>query len=168
MVVSEAFPDANDTSTVDQRHIIRERINSVYKATGRNRIGSVNDTGAVIDIRCRAIGVESLRVLDASASTRSGFSKVYKSFAPIDSPNSSVLFHWPLLCRRSPCVAYGVCRAIIWTLIWLKPHMILHLMHDASLARGSCVSRNPNSSEKVLRKENSYPCHPPLRWILVY
>ncbi|KAI9040738.1 uncharacterized protein KD926_007680 [Aspergillus affinis] len=36
VAVFNAFPGANDTLTADQLHIIRERINSVYRTTGTN------------------------------------------------------------------------------------------------------------------------------------
>ncbi|KAJ5274031.1 glucose-methanol-choline oxidoreductase [Penicillium angulare] len=67
VVVSEAFPGANYTSDSHILEIIRESANSVYNAVGTNRMGRKSDPWAVVDSRCRVIGVQSLRVVDASA-----------------------------------------------------------------------------------------------------
>ncbi|PWY88672.1 glucose-methanol-choline oxidoreductase [Aspergillus sclerotioniger CBS 115572] len=67
VVVSEAFPGATYTTRADLLRIIRESANSVYNAVGTNRMGRATDREAVVDSRCRVIGVENLRVVDASA-----------------------------------------------------------------------------------------------------
>ncbi|KAH8700036.1 putative glucose-methanol-choline oxidoreductase [Phaeosphaeriaceae sp. PMI808] len=63
----EAFPGRHVQSDDQIREAIRASANSVYNAAGTNRMGKVSDNWAVVDSKARVIGVEGLRVVDASA-----------------------------------------------------------------------------------------------------
>ena len=45
---------------------VRENVESAYHPCGTCRMGPADDAGAVVDNECRVIGVEALRVVDAS------------------------------------------------------------------------------------------------------
>ncbi|KAL8754256.1 MAG: hypothetical protein Q9184_005170 [Pyrenodesmia sp. 2 TL-2023] len=63
----EDFPGANVTSDEDILAVIRKTANSIDHAAGSCAMGKVGDRDAVVDSRARVIGVEGLRVVDASA-----------------------------------------------------------------------------------------------------
>lgn len=66
IVISEAYPGAQYTTDEDLLDIIRESANSVYNAVGTNKMGNATDSMAVVDSKGRVIGVNHLRVVDAS------------------------------------------------------------------------------------------------------
>ncbi|KAL9611915.1 MAG: hypothetical protein Q9167_003468 [Letrouitia subvulpina] len=63
----EVFPGANVTSDQDILNVIRKSASSIDHAAGTCKMGKVGDVDAVVDSRARVIGVEGLRVVDASA-----------------------------------------------------------------------------------------------------
>ncbi|KAL5115785.1 hypothetical protein ACEQ8H_006280 [Pleosporales sp. CAS-2024a] len=63
----EAFPGRHVQGDDEIRKVIRESANSVYNAAGTNRMGKLGDKLAVVDSKARVMGVEGLRVVDASA-----------------------------------------------------------------------------------------------------
>ncbi|KAL8919634.1 MAG: hypothetical protein Q9208_006666 [Pyrenodesmia sp. 3 TL-2023] len=63
----ESFPGANVTSDEDILAVIRKSATSIDHAAGTCAMGKVGDRNAVVDSRARVIGVEGLRVVDASA-----------------------------------------------------------------------------------------------------
>ncbi|KAH9871550.1 hypothetical protein J1614_005805 [Plenodomus biglobosus] len=63
----EAFPGRDVQSDDQIREMIRASANSVYNAAGTNRMGKADDNLAVVDSKARVIGVDGLRVVDASA-----------------------------------------------------------------------------------------------------
>lgn len=81
----EAFPGQDVQSDDQIREVIRASANSVYNAAGTNRMGRVNDKLAVVDSKARVIGVDGLRVVDASAFP----------FLPPGQPQATVC-KWPL------------------------------------------------------------------------
>jgi choline dehydrogenase/5'-oxoaverantin cyclase/versicolorin B synthase len=81
----EAFPGQDVQSDDQIREVIRASANSVYNAAGTNRMGKVDDKLAVVDSKARVIGVDGLRVVDASAFP----------FLPPGQPQATVC-KWPL------------------------------------------------------------------------
>lgn len=66
IVISEVYPGADITSDEGILKIVRESANSVYNAVGTNKMGPLEDTMSVVDPAGRVIGVQNLRVVDAS------------------------------------------------------------------------------------------------------
>ncbi|GAW27332.1 putative versicolorin b synthase [Rosellinia necatrix] len=66
IVVDEVYPGTQYTTDEQILSVIRESANSVYNAAGTNKMGIVDDPMAVVDSKARVIGVERLRVVDAS------------------------------------------------------------------------------------------------------
>ena len=63
----EAFPGANVTSDGDLLRAIQQSAQTIWHASATNKMGRVNDSMAVVDSRARVIGMQGLRVVDASA-----------------------------------------------------------------------------------------------------
>lgn len=63
----EAFPGANVTSDSDILDAIQRSAQTIWHASGTNKMGRENDEMAVVDSRARVIGLQGLRVVDASA-----------------------------------------------------------------------------------------------------
>ncbi|MCJ1435579.1 hypothetical protein MMC27_004953 [Xylographa pallens] len=63
----EFSPGANITSDADIFQVIMETASTISHAAGTCAMGMVNDTSAVIDSHARVIGVQGLRVVDASS-----------------------------------------------------------------------------------------------------
>ncbi|KAL8908999.1 MAG: hypothetical protein Q9207_000450 [Kuettlingeria erythrocarpa] len=66
IVKAEAFPGTNVTTDAQILEVIRQSVNSVYNAAGTNQMGRSDDRVAVVDSRGRVLGVQRLRVIDAS------------------------------------------------------------------------------------------------------
>lgn len=64
---AEAFPGANYTTDAEILDVIRRSLITVYHASATNAMGRREDARAVVDARCRVLGVAGLRVVDASA-----------------------------------------------------------------------------------------------------
>ena len=63
----EAYPGANVTSDSDLLAVIQRSAQTIWHASGTNRMGKAGDEMAVVDSRARVMGVNGLRVVDASA-----------------------------------------------------------------------------------------------------
>ncbi len=63
----EVYPGANVTSDSDILSAIQLSAQTIWHASATNKMGMVNDSMAVVDSRARVIGVQRLRVVDASA-----------------------------------------------------------------------------------------------------
>ena len=63
----EAYPGANITSDSDLLTAIQLGAQTIWHASATNKMGKLNDSMAVVDSRARVIGVQGLRVVDASA-----------------------------------------------------------------------------------------------------
>ncbi|KAI4159385.1 MAG: hypothetical protein LQ342_006641 [Letrouitia transgressa] len=63
----EVFPGANVTSDGDLWAAIQRSAQTIWHASGTNKMGKRDDPLAVVDSRAKVIGVERLRVVDASA-----------------------------------------------------------------------------------------------------
>lgn len=63
----EIFPGANITSDEDLLVAIQRSAQTIWHASGTNKMGRVDDPTAVVDSKARVIGVQGLRVVDASA-----------------------------------------------------------------------------------------------------
>ncbi|KAL8989660.1 MAG: hypothetical protein Q9177_001502 [Variospora cf. flavescens] len=63
----ENFPGTNVTSDEDILAVIRQSATSINHAAGTCAMGKAGDRHAVVDARARVIGVQGLRVVDASA-----------------------------------------------------------------------------------------------------
>ena len=66
VVTAEVFPGSNTTTDEEILEIIRSSANSVYNPAGTNKMGKLDDAMAVVDSQGRVIGVNNLRVVDAS------------------------------------------------------------------------------------------------------
>ena len=66
IVKTEAFPGQNVSTDSQIWDVIESSANSVYNAAGTNQMGKRFDRMAVVDSRGRVIGVQGLRVVDAS------------------------------------------------------------------------------------------------------
>ncbi len=62
----EIQPGTNIKSDDDVDRWVRENVESAYHPCGTCRMGSEEDDGAVVDTDCRVIGLDGLRVVDAS------------------------------------------------------------------------------------------------------
>lgn len=63
----EAFPGANVTSASDILTAIQRSAQTIWHASATNKMGRRDDPMAVVDSRAKVIGLQSLRVVDASA-----------------------------------------------------------------------------------------------------
>ena len=63
----EAFPGANVTSDADILSYIQKSVLEVYHAAATCKMGTRNDSMAVIDSQARVFGTQNLRVVDASS-----------------------------------------------------------------------------------------------------
>ncbi len=63
----EALPGSNVTSDADILNYIRQSLIQVYHAAATCKMGSANDSMAVIDNHARVYGTQNLRVVDASS-----------------------------------------------------------------------------------------------------
>lgn len=63
----EAYPGSNITSDSALLAAIQRSARTIWHASATNKMGRVNDSMAVVDSRARVIGVQGLRVVDASA-----------------------------------------------------------------------------------------------------
>ncbi|KAJ9604780.1 hypothetical protein H2200_010895 [Cladophialophora chaetospira] len=63
----EVFPGPNATSDSDLLFAMQRSAQTVWHASATNKMGKINDTMAVVDSRAKVIGVQGLRVVDASA-----------------------------------------------------------------------------------------------------
>ena len=63
----EAYPGANVTSDSDLLAAIQRSAQTIWHASGTNKMGMVNDSMTVVDSHARVVGVQGLRVVDASA-----------------------------------------------------------------------------------------------------
>ena len=66
IVGAEAFPGLNVSTDSQILDVIRSSANSVYNAAGTNQMGKPEDPMSVVDSHGRVIGVDKLRVVDAS------------------------------------------------------------------------------------------------------
>ena len=67
VTVPEVFPGANVSSDSDLLNAIQRSAQTIWHASASNKMGKLNDSTAVVDSRARVIGVQGLRVVDASA-----------------------------------------------------------------------------------------------------
>lgn len=65
-VGEEAFPGLQVQSDAQIEDIIRRSTNTIYHAACTCKMGRMNDTMAVVDRHASVIGVNGLRVVDAS------------------------------------------------------------------------------------------------------
>lgn len=63
-IINDIFPGAENTTDAQLREVIRNNADTVYHPVGTCKMGTGED--AVIDTQLRVIGVENLRVVDAS------------------------------------------------------------------------------------------------------
>ncbi|KAL8743615.1 MAG: hypothetical protein Q9190_004057 [Brigantiaea leucoxantha] len=63
----EIYPGANVTSDADLIAVIQRSTQTIWHACATNKMGKRDDPLAVVDSKARVIGVEGLRVVDASA-----------------------------------------------------------------------------------------------------
>ena len=64
---SEAFPGPDVQTDAEILHLIRRSLNTVFHASATCAMGRSSDPAAVVDSHARVIGVQNLRVVDASA-----------------------------------------------------------------------------------------------------
>ncbi|KAL9637141.1 MAG: hypothetical protein Q9204_001985 [Flavoplaca sp. TL-2023a] len=64
---AEAYPGTNVTSDSALLAAIQRSAQTIWHASATNKMGRLNDTMAVVDSRARVIGIQGLRVVDASA-----------------------------------------------------------------------------------------------------
>jgi len=62
----EIDPGASATSDDDLRAFVRRTADTIYHPAGTCRMGPKGDTSAVVDSELRVLGVDGLRVADAS------------------------------------------------------------------------------------------------------
>ena len=62
----EAFPGSNVTTDDQILNLIRQSFNTLFHPTSTCKMGSSNDSSAVVDSQGRILGVDGLRVVDAS------------------------------------------------------------------------------------------------------
>lgn len=63
----EAYPGANVTSDDDILAAIQRSAQTIWHACGTNKMGKEEDAMAVVDSKARVMGIDRLRVVDASA-----------------------------------------------------------------------------------------------------
>ena len=63
----EVYPGANVTSDSDLLAAIQRSAQTIWHASATNKMGMVNDSMTVVDSHARVVGVQGLRVVDASA-----------------------------------------------------------------------------------------------------
>lgn len=63
----EVFPGAHVQTDEEILNIIKLSFNTVYHASGTNKMGKMTDPMAVVDAKCRVYGARRLRVVDASS-----------------------------------------------------------------------------------------------------
>ena len=63
----ELYPGPNITSDADLSAAVQRSAQTIWHACGTNKMGKDGDEMAVVDSKARVIGVEGLRVVDASA-----------------------------------------------------------------------------------------------------
>jgi choline dehydrogenase-like flavoprotein len=63
----EAYPGLEFTSDSDLLDVIQRSAQTIWHVSATNKMGKTNDSTAVVDSRARVIGVQGLRVVDASA-----------------------------------------------------------------------------------------------------
>jgi choline dehydrogenase len=66
IIGEKAFPANGVQSDAEIRQLLTQASNTIYHASYTNAMGRSNDTQAVVDSEARAIGVQTLRVVDAS------------------------------------------------------------------------------------------------------
>lgn len=67
LIGPEYVPGTNVTSDEDILQVIRQTVSTVYHAACTCAMGRSNDSQAVVDNKARVLGVQGLRVVDASA-----------------------------------------------------------------------------------------------------
>ena len=67
IIGEEAFPGPQVESDEGLLELIKESFNTVYHASATCKMGKLEDEMAVVDSQAKVIGVEGLRVVDASA-----------------------------------------------------------------------------------------------------
>ena len=67
LIGPEYFPGANITTDDEILQLIRQSLGTVFHASSTCAMGRANDAAAVVDSKARVIGVQGLRVVDASA-----------------------------------------------------------------------------------------------------
>ncbi|CAJ2503177.1 Uu.00g105710.m01.CDS01 [Anthostomella pinea] len=67
VIGGESYPGANFTTDAQIEDVIRRSYNAIYHASCTNAMGKEDNPMAVVDTQGRVYGVESLRVVDASA-----------------------------------------------------------------------------------------------------
>ena len=63
----EVYPGAKVTSDRDLLSVIQRSAQTIWHASATNKMGKTNDPQAVVDSHAKVIGVQGLRVVDASA-----------------------------------------------------------------------------------------------------
>lgn len=66
VIGDEAYPGANVTTDEQIWSVLMKSTNTIYHAAATNAMGKVNDSNAVVDASARVIGLNGLRVVDAS------------------------------------------------------------------------------------------------------
>jgi choline dehydrogenase len=67
LVGEELLPGKNVTTDAEIDRFVRQYVTTVYHASCTCAMGKIDDPMAVLDSKARVIGVNSLRVVDASA-----------------------------------------------------------------------------------------------------
>lgn len=67
VIGDEYFPGKNVTTDGDIERFVRRHFNTIWHASSTCSMGKINDPMAVVDTKGRVIGVQGLRVVDASA-----------------------------------------------------------------------------------------------------
>ena len=67
VIGDEYYPGKQVATDQQIEDHIRQNFNTIWHATSTCAMGAINDTKAVVDSRARVIGVQGLRVVDASA-----------------------------------------------------------------------------------------------------
>jgi choline dehydrogenase len=67
LIGEEHFPGPQVQTDAQIEEFVRSQFNTIWHASSTCSMGRLNDTNAVVDSKARVIGVEGLRVVDASA-----------------------------------------------------------------------------------------------------